>query len=82
VAIPITNDQPGVAARIFASGAGLFVLLSQLTAEALSGMVDAVLANPAYRQRALALQSEIQSLDGLTMASKLIETAFASASRR
>jgi zeaxanthin glucosyltransferase len=76
VAIPITNDQPGVAARILASGTGLFVPIAQLTPEALSGMVDAVLTNPAYRQRALVLQSAIQSLDGLTMASKLIETAF------
>jgi zeaxanthin glucosyltransferase len=78
VAIPITNDQPGVAARILASGTGLFVLLPQLTVEALSGMVDTVLTNPAYRHRALTLQSEIQSLDGLTRASMLIETAFAS----
>jgi len=81
VAIPITNDQPGVAARILASGSGLFVPLSQLTAEVLREMVDAVIANPAYRKRALALQSEIQSLDGLTMASKIIETAIASAAR-
>jgi zeaxanthin glucosyltransferase len=81
VAIPITNDQPGVAARILASGSGLFVPLTQLTAEALGEMVDAVVANPGYRQRALALQAAIQSLDGLTMASKIIETAFASATR-
>jgi zeaxanthin glucosyltransferase len=79
VAIPITNDQPGVAARILASGTGLFLPLPQLTAHALKEMVDAVLANPDYRQRATALQTAIQSLDGLTMAANLIETAFAAA---
>src|SRR5439155_2028038 len=43
VAIPITNDQPGVAARILASGTGLFLPLVKLNAEALRGLVDEVL---------------------------------------
>ena len=72
------NHQPGVAARILASGTGLCVPLSELTAEKLDGMVTEVLANPACRQCAQALQTEIQSLDGLTMASRIIETAFES----
>ena len=51
VAIPITNDQPGVAARILASGTGLFPL-AQLNAEALRRLVDEVLGTPSYRERA------------------------------
>jgi len=76
VAIPITNDQPGVAARILASGAGLFVPLKELTAENLTALVDEVLENKSFRDRAAALQQEIASLDGLGMAAELIEQAF------
>lgn len=76
VAIPITNDQPGVAARILASGTGLFVPLKELTAENLTALVDEVLGNKQYRERAVALQQEIASLDGLGMAAELIEKAF------
>jgi zeaxanthin glucosyltransferase len=76
VAIPITNDQPGVAARILASGTGLFLPLAQLNAEALRGLVDEVLGTPSYRERALAMKAVIAELDGLGMAVELIERAF------
>jgi zeaxanthin glucosyltransferase len=77
VAIPITNDQPGVAARIQASGTGLFLPLAQLNAEALRGLVDEVLGTPSYRERAQAMKAAITELDGLGMAAGLIEKAFA-----
>lgn len=67
-AIPITNDQPGVAARILASGAGLSLLLAQFNAEALRGLVDQVLGIPSYRERALAMKAAITNVDGLGMA--------------
>jgi MGT family glycosyltransferase len=76
VAIPITNDQPGVAARIVASGTGLFLPLTQLNAEALRGLVDEVLGTPKYRERALAMKAAITEVDGLGMAVELIERAF------
>jgi len=76
VAIPITNDQPGVAARILASGTGLFLPLAQLNAQALRGLVDEVLQKPSYRERALAMKAAIAEVDGLTMAAELIEKAF------
>jgi MGT family glycosyltransferase len=79
VAIPITNDQPGVAARILASGTGLFVPLSDLTAERLTGLVDEVLAQPSFKQRALRMKAEIEKVDGLGMAAELIERAFSGA---
>ncbi len=77
VAIPITNDQPGVAARILASGTGLFLPLAQLNAEALRGLVDKVLATPSYRERALAMKAAIAEVDGLGLAAELIGKAFA-----
>ena len=76
VAIPITNDQPGVAARIVASGTGLFLPLAQLDAEALRRLVDQVLCTPSYRERALAMKAAITNVDGLGMAAELIERAF------
>ncbi len=76
VAIPIANDQPGVAARILASGTGLFVPLAQLTAEGLSRLVDEVLENPSYRKRSLEMKAAIAEVDGLGMAVELIERAF------
>ena len=76
VAIPITNDQPGVAARILASGTGLFLPLAQLNAEALRGLVDEVLRTPSYRERALEMKAAIAKVDGLGMAAELIESAF------
>jgi zeaxanthin glucosyltransferase len=76
VAIPITNDQPGVAARIVASGTGLFLPLAQLDAEALRRLVDQVLGTPSYRERALAMKAAITNVDGLGMAAELIERAF------
>ena len=76
VAIPITNDQPGVAARILASGTGLFLPLAQLTAEGLKGLVDEVLGSASYREKALAMKAEIEKVDGLGIAADLIERAF------
>jgi len=81
VAIPITNDQPGVAARILASGTGLFLPLAQLNAETLRGLVDEVLGTPRYRERALAMKAAIGEVDGLGMAADLIERAFAGTAR-
>lgn len=49
VAIPITNDQPGVAARIANKKTGLFVPLKDLTASRLSLLLDNVLNDSAYR---------------------------------
>jgi zeaxanthin glucosyltransferase len=80
VAIPITNDQPGVAARILASGTGLFLPVTQLSAEALRGLVDDVLGTPSYRERALVMKAAIAEVDGLGMAAELIERAFGAGS--
>jgi zeaxanthin glucosyltransferase len=76
VAIPITNDQPGVAARILASGTGLFLPLAQMTSEGLKGLVDEVLGTASYREKALAMKAEIAKVDGLGMAADVIESAF------
>ena len=49
VAIPVTDDQPGVAARIANKKTGLFVPLKDLTPSRLSLLLDKVLNDSAYR---------------------------------
>jgi zeaxanthin glucosyltransferase len=76
VAIPVTNDQPGVAARIAAAKVGVFLPLAELTELRLSTLVDEVLGDASYRDNALHIQSAIFATDGLSLAADLIEEAF------
>ena len=75
VAIPIANDQPGVAARIVWTGTGEMVPLSKLSAASLRTEVQRVLGDPRYRDNAKKLQEAIRSRDAIAMAAELIESA-------
>lgn len=77
VAIPITNDQPGVAARIAWSGAGEMIPISQLTAARLRSAIYKVLTQDSYRVQALRLQLAIQNSGGASQAANVIESAIA-----
>jgi UDP:flavonoid glycosyltransferase YjiC (YdhE family) len=59
VAIPVTNDQPGVAARIAYTKTGAFVPLKELTVSRLTLLIDEVLQNPEYRDNANRLRQVI-----------------------
>jgi zeaxanthin glucosyltransferase len=76
VAIPITNDQPGVAARIAEKKTGLVVPLNDLTASRLSLLVDKVLNDSTYRDNACYFQKLIAETNGLSKAADLLERAF------
>src|SRR5213078_2466127 len=65
VAIPVGNDQPGVAARLKSVGAGEILPVGRLRADRLRPLVQDVLSNTIYRERAQAIQSEIRKLDGV-----------------
>jgi MGT family glycosyltransferase len=73
VAIPITNDQPGVAARIAWCGAGKFILPGRLTAKKLAAMIEKVMREDSYRENARRLQSAIAKTRGAARAAELIE---------
>ena len=75
VAIPVTNDQPGVAARIAHTKTGAFVPLKELTVSRLSSLIDEVLRNPEYRQNANRLRQVIADTNGLEKALDLLEEA-------
>lgn len=73
VAIPITNDQPGVAARIEWSGAGEAIIPRWLTVPRLRSAIERVLHNPSYREAALRLQSDMKRAGGASRACDVIE---------
>jgi MGT family glycosyltransferase len=81
VVLPITNDQPGVAARIKHLGVGEYIPLKKLTASGLRRTVRSVQTSPFYRERARRCADEIQRADGPTQAAELIEKAFSSRQR-
>jgi len=73
LAIPITNEQPGIAARLAACGAGRVLPLKQLRVPTLQALVEEMLANPRYRDQAQRMQAANQSAGGLGKAADLIE---------
>ena len=75
VAIPVGNDQPGVASRIAWTGTGEVVAFRKVTVPRLRAAVEKVLSNPSYRHAALRLQQMIREADGLNRAATVIETA-------
>ena len=76
VALPVANDQFGVAARIAQTRTGVVVDLPGMTAAKLSGAIDEVLSNSEYRQNAEKLKKSIAENDGLERAVDLLEEAF------
>ena len=73
LAIPITYDQPGVAARIAHKKTGVVTSLAELTADHLAGLLREVLNEPSYRANARKLQKAIAEANGLSVAADLIE---------
>src|SRR5260221_463990 len=76
VAIPVTNDQPGVAARIAYTKTGAYVPIQEMTASRLSALIDEVLSNPEDRQNANHMKHGIAETNGLEKAVDLLEQAF------
>jgi len=76
VAIPVTNDQPGVAARIAAHQTGVVASLEKLTVSHLSTLVAEVQNNSMYRDNARKFQQAIAKTNGLSRAAGLLEEAF------
>jgi len=73
VAIPVSYDQPGVAARIADKKAGVVTSLDKLTADHLSTLLNEVLNDSTYRDDARKLQKAIAKANGLSVAADLVE---------
>jgi zeaxanthin glucosyltransferase len=76
VAIPITNDQPGVASsRLEWLGVARVVPPARLTAQRLRASVRAVFSESHYRARAKQWKAEIGNIEGLRLAADIVERA-------
>lgn len=77
VAIPIANDQPGVAARIAWTGTGEVVPLKHLRVSKLRNAIERVFTESGYRENALRLQAAIQRAGGVRTAADIVERVVA-----
>ena len=73
VAIPIANDQPGVAARIAWTGTGEVIPLGKVRVEELHKAIKQVLIEDSYKKNALRLQEAIKRAGGVSRAADIIE---------
>ncbi len=73
VGIPITNDQPGTAARLAWAGAGEMIPQARLSVPRLREAIKRVLTENSYKQNAVRLQKAIQSAGGVSRAADIIE---------
>ena len=74
VAIPVTNDQPAVAARIARTRTGEVVRLNNCTVDNLKTAIKKVMFEPGYRSNALRLKAEIEQAGGAIKAVDIIES--------
>lgn len=75
VAIPITNEQPGIAARLARTKAGKTLQLGKLNEITLRTAISEVLTEPSYRNNAQQLQKIIQASGGVKQAANILEKA-------
>jgi zeaxanthin glucosyltransferase len=73
VAIPIANDQPGVAARIAWTGTGEVVPVKRLNVSKLRSALKRVLTEDSYKKNALRLQEAIKRAGGVKKAADIVE---------
>jgi MGT family glycosyltransferase len=75
VALPRGTDQPAMAARIAHAGVGLLGSFRRTTAWQLRELIERVLADEAFRQRAQAMQKALASTGGARQAAEIAERA-------
>jgi zeaxanthin glucosyltransferase len=73
VALPITHDQPAIAARVAWAEAGLAMPMRKITAPKLREAVTRVMQTPLYRARAQTLSQSIRSAGGVERAADIVE---------
>lgn len=73
VCLPVTNDQPAVAARVEFTDCGLKLPLKHATADRIRTAVQTVLEDNRFRENARRLQQAIATAGGVTRAADLTE---------
>ena len=75
VAIPITNDQPAIAARIAWTGTGEMISLNRLSSAKLNKGIRQVLTQDSYKKNAANMQTAIHKAGGVSRAADIVEQA-------
>lgn len=78
VAIPIANDQPGIAARIAWSACGEIIPVKKIDVAKLQTAIQKVLTENSYKENAVRLQKAIEQAGGASRAADIIEQVIAS----
>lgn len=81
VAIPITNEQPGIAARLAAIGVGEVIPASLLSSSKLREAIQKVLKEDSYKKNASRLQASIRKAGGVKRAADIIEKVLSTENR-
>jgi zeaxanthin glucosyltransferase len=76
LALPITNDQPGVAARIANKRVGVVISPDQASPENFVTAIKRVLGDSTFRDNVQGMQAAIRRADGLSTAAGILEAAF------
>jgi zeaxanthin glucosyltransferase len=76
VALPITNDQPGVAARIANKKVGVVISPHQASPGDFTTAIKRVQGDPTFRDTVQRMQKAIHRTDGLSIAAGILERAF------
>jgi len=80
--MPITHDQPAIAARVQRSGAGEMIAIRDLTPQRLRAALDLVMSDPTYRMRAKEISASIQTAGGVERAVDIVEEVLARSGSR
>jgi UDP:flavonoid glycosyltransferase YjiC (YdhE family) len=73
VAIPITNEQPGIAERLKRTKAGEAIQLKNLNEKMLRDVITKVLTQTHYREKAQRMKQNILEAGGVVRAVDIIE---------
>jgi len=76
LALPVTNDQPGVAARIADKKVGVVLSPDQASPGTFVAAINQVLDDSTFRENAQKIQKAILRIDGLSIAAGILERAF------
>lgn len=80
VALPITHDQPAIAARVAHAGVGETIPIKQATSAKLRALVQRVMREPGYRAQAKRLRDSVSAAGGVERAAAIVEDVWKSAS--
>jgi zeaxanthin glucosyltransferase len=73
VALPVTDDQPGVAARIKWHNIGVSLPFRKLSVDNLKRLIAKVLSDPSYNENVRAIKKNVEKIDGLEMAADTVQ---------